>query len=92
MRRRGRRLVLVTALRDDEDGLQRITLSDGTVLTGLGAVVLPQGHLRSATTEPETTLRDFAERHGLHYVAPANPTRSSRCGAWDSTSSTTWRC
>lgn len=62
-----------TALSEAEDGRQLITLSDGTRLGGVDAVVLTQGHLSAVTTESETALAEFAERHRLDYVAPVNP-------------------
>ncbi|PWI08943.1 FAD-binding protein [Streptomyces sp. NWU339] len=58
----------------DEDGaLQRLVLSDGTVLAGLDAVVLAQGHVDAEPTRSETELAAHAARHGLCYLAPANP-------------------
>ncbi|WP_031080389.1 FAD/NAD(P)-binding protein [Streptomyces sp. NRRL S-118] len=52
---------------------QTLTLDDGTVLTGLGAVVLAQGHLPAGGGETEVRLAAHAERHGLRYLPPANP-------------------
>ncbi|MFJ8583749.1 FAD/NAD(P)-binding protein [Streptomyces sp. NPDC093595] len=52
---------------------QTLTLDDGTVLTGLGAVVLAQGHLPAGAGETEARLAAHAERHGLRYLPPANP-------------------
>nr|CAL34098.1 hypothetical protein [Streptomyces virginiae] len=54
-------------------GRQRVALSDGTVLRGLDAVILCQGHLPATADGPE---RDFAARArtaGLCHIAPANP-------------------
>ncbi|MET9804003.1 FAD/NAD(P)-binding protein [Streptomyces sp. NPDC006368] len=58
---------------DGERGPQTLTLDDGTVLTGLGAVVLAQGHLPTVPGRPEATLGAYADRHGLRYLPPANP-------------------
>ncbi|MDI3419904.1 FAD/NAD(P)-binding protein [Streptomyces luteolus] len=52
---------------------QRLTLSDGTELTGLHAVVLAQGHLPATGGPVQRRLADHARRHGLRYVQPANP-------------------
>ncbi|MFD7444486.1 FAD/NAD(P)-binding protein [Streptomyces sp. NPDC059909] len=60
-------------LDDAEDGSQRVALDDGTVLTGLGAVVLAQGHLPVTPGATSARLGDYAARHGLRYFAPANP-------------------
>ncbi|MEV0259610.1 FAD/NAD(P)-binding protein [Streptomyces sp. NPDC050732] len=54
-------------------GRQRVTLGDGTVLRGLDAVILCQGHLPALA---DRTERDFAARArtaGLRHIAPANP-------------------
>jgi hypothetical protein len=61
------------SLTDGDDGTQTVTLSDGTVLAHLGAVILTQGHVPSMTTETETILADYANEHGLDYVPPINP-------------------
>ncbi|WP_062650797.1 FAD/NAD(P)-binding protein [Streptomyces maremycinicus] len=68
---------LAVALDDDPDtgdlALQRVTLDDGTVLDGLDAVILCQGHL---PVRADSAERDFAARArqaGLLYIAPANP-------------------
>jgi hypothetical protein len=66
---------------DDDDGgvrvgavaPQSVLLEDGTRLTGLGAVVLAQGHTPLAPTAGERTLAARAARHGLTYQPPANP-------------------
>ncbi|MEU5696778.1 FAD/NAD(P)-binding protein [Actinosynnema sp. NPDC020468] len=60
-------------LRDEPGGAQRIALRDGTVLTGLHAVVLAQGHLPHEPGADEVASLRFAERHGLHHVPPGNP-------------------
>lgn len=54
-------------------GTQTVVLEDGTRLTGLSAVVLAQGHVPVRPTDTERELTDFAARHGLTYLAPANP-------------------
>ncbi|MEU5689626.1 FAD-binding protein [Streptomyces venezuelae] len=54
-------------------GAQTVVLEDGTRLSGLSAVVLAQGHLPVRPGEHEAALADFAARHDLLYVAPANP-------------------
>lgn len=67
------------ALDDDADGplgaaaAQTVLLEDGTRLTGLSAVVLAQGHLPVLPGPAERELAAFASRHGLTYLAPANP-------------------
>ncbi|WP_053125799.1 FAD/NAD(P)-binding protein [Streptomyces ambofaciens] len=52
---------------------QSVLLEDGTRLTGLSAVVLAQGHVPARPTGTEQRLAAFAARHGLTYLAPANP-------------------
>ncbi|MFE0929639.1 FAD/NAD(P)-binding protein [Streptomyces mutabilis] len=52
---------------------QTVLLEDGTRLTGLSAVVLAQGHLPVLPGPAERELAAFASRHGLTYLAPANP-------------------
>ncbi|NUV66408.1 FAD/NAD(P)-binding protein [Streptomyces sp. CAI-121] len=54
-------------------GPQSLLLADGTLLTGLDAVVLAQGHLPALPTAGERTLAEAAAGHGLSYFAPANP-------------------
>ncbi|MDG9720174.1 FAD/NAD(P)-binding protein [Streptomyces sp. DH24] len=54
-------------------GPQTVVLEDGTRLTGLSAVVLAQGHVPVRPTGTERELADFATRHELTYVPPANP-------------------
>ncbi|MFD6432039.1 FAD/NAD(P)-binding protein [Streptomyces venezuelae] len=54
-------------------GAQTVVLEDGTRLSGLSAVVLAQGHLPVRPGEHEAALADFADRHDLLYIAPANP-------------------
>ncbi|MEV0171213.1 FAD/NAD(P)-binding protein [Streptomyces sp. NPDC050803] len=60
-------------LDDTLDGRQTLTLDNGGVLSGLSAVVLAQGHLPTAPDAEQHRLTAYAERHGLHYVPPANP-------------------
>ncbi|MFE7272195.1 FAD/NAD(P)-binding protein [Streptomyces sp. NPDC057623] len=60
-------------LDDAPDGSQVLTLDDGRVLPGLTAVVLAQGHLPTAGDATQRRLASYAGRHGLRYVAPANP-------------------
>ncbi|THA70142.1 FAD/NAD(P)-binding protein [Streptomyces sp. A0958] len=65
---------------DEEDGpgtgtggAQTVVLENGIRLTGLGAVVLAQGHVPVRPAGPEREFAAFAARHGLTYLAPANP-------------------
>ncbi|WP_344443641.1 FAD/NAD(P)-binding protein [Kitasatospora nipponensis] len=58
---------------DTVDGAQQLGLQDGTLLTGLDAVVLAQGHVPALPTRAERELGRAAERLGLLYVPPANP-------------------
>ncbi|MFJ4711930.1 FAD/NAD(P)-binding protein [Streptomyces sp. NPDC088785] len=60
-------------LDDAPDGRQALTLADGRTLTGLHAVVLTQGHLPVSPTRTEHALTEYARRHGLRHVPPANP-------------------
>ncbi len=69
------------ALQDQgPDGAQTVLLADGTRLTGLDAVVLAQGHVDLAASDTERSLADFAARHGLTYLAPANPADADLSG------------
>lgn len=54
-------------------GAQSVLLEDGTRLTGLGAVVLAQGHVQVRPTAVEREFAAYAGRHGLTYIAPGNP-------------------
>ncbi|WP_405521030.1 FAD/NAD(P)-binding protein [Streptomyces canus] len=54
-------------------GRQTVTLDDGTVLYGLSAVVLAQGHLPVVADARRRSHTAHAERHGLQHVPPANP-------------------
>ncbi|MEE1753286.1 FAD/NAD(P)-binding protein [Streptomyces sp. SP18CS02] len=63
-------------LEDEEgrgEGAQTLVLDDGTVLDGLGAVVLAQGHLPETPTPSQARLSAYAARHGLCHLPPANP-------------------
>ncbi|MYZ34704.1 MULTISPECIES: FAD/NAD(P)-binding protein [unclassified Streptomyces] len=52
---------------------QTLTLDNGTTISGLSAVVLAQGHLPVVSGQTEATLAQYAERHRLRYLPPANP-------------------
>jgi len=54
-------------------GAQTVLLEDGTRLTGLGAVVLAQGHVQVRPNDVEREFAAYAARHGLTYIAPSNP-------------------
>lgn len=54
-------------------GPQEVLLADGTRLTGLGAVLLAQGHVPVLPSAQEQELAGYAAAHGLTYIAPANP-------------------
>ncbi|MEU3355543.1 FAD/NAD(P)-binding protein [Streptomyces sp. NPDC037389] len=60
---------------DDAGGpaRQTVRLDDGTLLDGLDAVVLCQGHLPTRPTDTEAELSSYADGHGLLHVPPANP-------------------
>ncbi|MFF1699820.1 FAD/NAD(P)-binding protein [Streptomyces sp. NPDC058257] len=55
------------------DGAQTLVLDDGRELSGLGAVVLAQGHLPAVGDERQERLAAHAARHGLRHIPPANP-------------------
>ncbi|MFE2940706.1 prephenate dehydrogenase [Streptomyces sp. NPDC059255] len=62
------------ALRDEvPGGTQSVRLENGTVLGGLHAVVLAQGHVPVRGSAEQFARGDFAKRNELRYVAPANP-------------------
>jgi hypothetical protein len=61
-------------------GPQTVVLEDGTRLAGLSAVVLAQGHVPAQLTDSERELTGFAARHGLTYLAPANPADADLSG------------
>jgi hypothetical protein len=54
-------------------GPQTVVLEDGSRLENLSAVVLAQGHVPAEATADERGLAEYAARHGLTYLAPANP-------------------
>ncbi|TGB05531.1 FAD/NAD(P)-binding protein [Streptomyces sp. MZ04] len=58
---------------DTGDGAQLLVLEDGREISGLGAVVLAQGHLPTAADQDGLLLAEHAARHGLRHIAPANP-------------------
>ncbi|MEV0372027.1 FAD/NAD(P)-binding protein [Streptomyces sp. NPDC050636] len=60
-------------LQDAPGGGQSLTLDDGRTLHGLGAVILAQGHLPTAPDAEQQRFTDYAARHGLRYLPPANP-------------------
>ncbi len=68
---------LAVALDDDPDTqdptLQRVTLSDDTVLAGLDAVILCQGHLPVRADDAEQEFASRARQAALAYIPPANP-------------------
>ncbi|WP_326583617.1 FAD/NAD(P)-binding protein [Streptomyces sp. NBC_00481] len=72
-----------TAVALDDDvpgGPQTVTLANGDRLAGLDAVVLALGHGDLTPSPEERALRSFADRHGLTYVAPANPADTDLSG------------
>ncbi|MFI5755585.1 FAD/NAD(P)-binding protein [Streptomyces sp. NPDC051569] len=52
---------------------QTIILDDGTIISGLSAVVLAQGHLPVVSGQTQLALSEYATRYGLRYLPPANP-------------------
>ncbi|MFF3753758.1 FAD/NAD(P)-binding protein [Streptomyces sp. NPDC002018] len=52
---------------------QTLTLDNGMTISGLSAVVLTQGHLPVVSGQTEATLAQYAARHRLRYLPPANP-------------------
>ena len=60
-------------LQDRPDGLQCVTLANGTRIDGLDAVVMAQGHLPVRADDTQERLAGFARRHSLTHVPPANP-------------------
>ncbi|MGW0823521.1 FAD/NAD(P)-binding protein [Streptomyces sp. NPDC002845] len=58
---------------DGPDGRQTLTLATGRTLTDLAAVVLAQGHLPTVPDRTEHRLAEYAARHGLCHIPPANP-------------------
>ncbi len=65
-------LAEVVGVSDDERA-QRIDLSDGSTIAGVDTVVLAQGHVGAEETPTERDNAEFARRHHLRYVGPANP-------------------
>ncbi|QGV82818.1 FAD-binding protein [Streptomyces ficellus] len=61
------------AVRLEGTGPRTLVLDDGTVLAGLGAVVLAQGHLPVRRDPSSEHLGAYAARHGLRHFPPANP-------------------
>lgn len=65
------------ALDDEADpahaGRQRVVLADETVLAGLDAVILCQGHLPARPDAAEQRFRSRARRFGLCHIPRANP-------------------
>lgn len=60
-------------VRDMADGRQEIVLDDGASIGDLHAVVLALGHMPHELGKSEAALSEFADRHGLRYIAPGNP-------------------
>jgi len=60
-------------VRDMVNGPQEIVLDNGESIGDLQAVVLALGHMPHELGEPEAALSQFADRHGLRYIAPNNP-------------------
>jgi uncharacterized NAD(P)/FAD-binding protein YdhS len=60
-------------LRDVWGGSQTVVLAGGTVLAGLDAVVLAQGHVDTDMGADEHALAEFAAVVGAHYEPPGNP-------------------
>jgi uncharacterized NAD(P)/FAD-binding protein YdhS len=61
------------AAQDGQPATQTLVCEQGIRLTGLGAVVLAQGHVPVHLTGTQRELTEFAEQGGLTYLAPANP-------------------
>ncbi|MFD3775774.1 lyase family protein [Streptomyces sp. NPDC058612] len=59
------------------DGSQTVTLTDGTLLSDVDAVVLALGHLDMPLTAEEQELASFAESNGLAYVPTGNPAEAA---------------
>ncbi len=60
-------------VRDIAGGLQEVVLDTGETIGDLQAVVLALGHMPHDLGESEASLNEFADRHGLRYIAPSNP-------------------
>lgn len=57
----------------EPEGTQSVLLDNGTLIDGLDAVVLAQGHLPVRRSRRQRELGGFARANGLGYVVPANP-------------------
>ncbi|TPQ17866.1 FAD/NAD(P)-binding protein [Streptomyces sporangiiformans] len=60
-------------LDDAADGHQSLVLDDGRTLSDLAAVILAQGHLPTVADQTQQRLTEYADRHGLRHIPPANP-------------------
>jgi uncharacterized NAD(P)/FAD-binding protein YdhS len=60
-------------VRDTAPGLQEVVLDSGETIGNLDAVVLALGHMPHRLGKSEAALGQFADLHGLRYVAPSNP-------------------
>ncbi|GAB3006475.1 FAD/NAD(P)-binding protein [Streptomyces pseudoechinosporeus] len=60
-------------LDDAPDGHQMLVLDNGRTLHDLTAVVLAQGHLPTVADQTQRRLAEYADRHGLRHIPPANP-------------------
>ncbi|TLS47254.1 FAD/NAD(P)-binding protein [Streptomyces montanus] len=60
-------------LDDAADGHQTLVLDDGRTLSDLAAVILAQGHLPTVADQTQQHLTEYADRHGLRHIPPANP-------------------
>ncbi|MEY9934254.1 hypothetical protein ABH926_008919 [Catenulispora sp. GP43] len=60
----------VTDVSDSETGSQVVTLASGEIIE-TDAVVLATGHLDAEPLPWESSLRQFATKHGLLYIPPA---------------------
>ncbi|OCC08809.1 FAD/NAD(P)-binding domain-containing protein [Streptomyces sp. PTY087I2] len=64
---------LAVALDGEASEAQTLTLTDGTRLTGLDAVVLAQGHVPALNSPGEERLARESRARGLVHILPANP-------------------
>lgn len=60
-------------LEDVEGGRQSLWLEGRSEPLTVDSVVINQGHFEVSVTSGQAKLADFAARHGLRYVPPANP-------------------
>ncbi|NGO13162.1 FAD/NAD(P)-binding protein [Streptomyces sp. HC44] len=58
---------------EGEQALQTLVLDDGRTLPDLAAVILAQGHLPTVADRAQQRLTEYADRHGLRHIPPANP-------------------